>query len=72
MPSILMSENRKILKYLNKNGFDNIELTLYIMKDDATWLQVLELEQYFINNLKPNLNVDLIAGGYCCLSCTYV
>ena len=27
-------------------------------------IEVLELEQYYINELNPNLNVDLIAGGY--------
>ena len=30
---------------------------------NATWEQVIELEQYFIDILSPNLNVDLVAGG---------
>jgi hypothetical protein len=55
--------NRRVLKYLKQKGFNNIELTLYIMKANTTWLEVLELEQYFIINLMPNLNMHLIVGG---------
>jgi hypothetical protein len=66
MPSTLKNGKRKIEKYLNQNGFDNIELIIYIMNSDSTRTQILELEQYFIDKLKPNLNVclSLSAGDY--------
>lgn len=64
MPSILKNSERKVLRYFNKYGFNNVELTLLIMEPSNNWLEVLELEQYFLNYLMPNLNVDFIAGGY--------
>jgi hypothetical protein len=33
------------------------------MNEKATLEQVVELEQYFIDTLKPNLNVDLVASS---------
>jgi hypothetical protein len=64
MPSILARTDRKVLRYFNKYGFNNVKLTLFIMDSTSSWEQVLELEQYFIDTLLPNLNVDLVAGGY--------
>ena len=63
MPSILKTKARRVLRYLNKHGFSNIKLTIYIMKDNSSLEQVVELEQHFIDCLKPNLNVDLVASG---------
>src|ERR1700723_546337 len=65
MPSILAKADRRVLRYFNKSGFSNIKLTLFILDSntslqftDETWKQVLELEQYYIDSLSPNLNVD--------------
>src|SRR3954466_16262582 len=63
MPSILKTKARRVLRYLNKHGFSNIKLTIYIMKDNSSLDQVVELEQHFIDSLKPNLNIDLVASG---------
>jgi hypothetical protein len=65
MPSILKSKERRVLRYLNKYGFTNIKLTIYIMEGTPSLKleTVVELEQYFINSLKPNLNVDLVASS---------
>ena len=63
MPSILKSKARRVLRYLNKHGFSNIKLTIYIMKDTSSLEQVVELEQYYIDSMKPSLNVDLVASG---------
>lgn len=64
MPSILAKADRKVLRYFNKYGFSNVKLTLFILEPTATWSEVIELEQYFIDLLSPTLNVDLVAGGY--------
>ena len=64
MPSILNSKARRVLHYLNKYGFSNIYLTIYIMNEDSSFNQVVELEQHLIDSLKPNLNVDLVARGF--------
>uniref|UniRef100_UPI00315D7969 GIY endonuclease n=1 Tax=Alternaria tenuissima TaxID=119927 RepID=UPI00315D7969 len=64
MPSILAKADRRVLRYFNKYGFSNVKLTLFILDSNSTWEQVLELEQYYIDNLSPNLNVELVAGGY--------
>jgi hypothetical protein len=63
MPSILKTKARRVLRYFNKHGFTDIKLTIYIMDEKSSLEQVVELEQYFIDTLKPNLNVDLTASG---------
>jgi hypothetical protein len=63
MPSILKTKAGRVIRYLNKHGFNNIKLTIYIMEDKSKLEQVVELEQYFIDNIKPNLNVDLVASS---------
>jgi hypothetical protein len=63
MPSILNTKARYVLKYFNKYGFNNVRLTILILKSDATVVEAVEMEQYYINTLKPNLNIDLVASG---------
>lgn len=63
LPSILKTKERRVLRYLNKYGFSEIMLTIFIVDEKASLEQVVELEQYFIDTLKPNLNVDLVASG---------
>ena len=63
MPSILKTKARRVLRYLNKHGFNNMKLTISIMDEKSSLEQVIGLEQHFINSLKPNLNVDLIASS---------
>jgi hypothetical protein len=63
MPSILKTKARRVLRYLNKHGFNDMKLTIYIMDEKSTLEQVVELVQHFIDNLKPNLNVDLLASS---------
>lgn len=63
MPSILNTKARHVLKYFNKYGFNNVRLTILILKSDATVVEAVEMEQYYIDTLKPNLNIDLVASG---------
>lgn len=63
MPSILNTKTRKVLRYLNKHGFNDIKLTIYIMNIQSSLHEIITLEQHFIDTLKPNLNVDLIANS---------
>jgi Cytochrome C and Quinol oxidase polypeptide I/GIY-YIG catalytic domain/NUMOD1 domain len=63
MPSILKTKEKRVLRYLNKYGFTNIKLTVYILNNLVNLKEVIELEQHFIDSLKPNLNVDLVANG---------
>lgn len=63
MPSILKTKARRVLRYLNKHGFGDLNLTIYIMDSSASLEQLIELEQYYIDSLKPNLNVDLVASS---------
>jgi len=64
MPSILETKARRVLRFFNKYGFSNIKLTIYIMNENSSLEQVVELEQHFMNTLKPNLNVDPVASSY--------
>lgn len=63
MPSILNTKAGRVLRHLNKHGFNNIKLTLYIMNIESSLEQIINLEQYFIDTLKPSLNVDLVASS---------
>jgi len=63
MPSILKTKVRRVLRHFNKHGFDGINLTIYIMDAASSLDEVVALEQHFINKLKPDLNVDLVASG---------
>ncbi len=66
MPSILKTKARRVLRYFNKHGFNNANLTIYIIDEKSSIDEVVKLEQYFIDMLNPNLNVDLVAtsSGY--------
>ena len=57
MPSSLAKSDRRVLRYFHKYGFKNVDLTLYIMDPKATSQMAIELEQYFIDILSPDLNV---------------
>ena len=63
MPSILKTKARKFIRYLNKHGFSNLKLTIYVMDIKSNLDQVIALEQHFIDTLNPKLNVDLIAAS---------
>ena len=63
MPSILKTKARRVLRYFNKYGFNNANLTIYIMDENASLDEVVKLEQHFIDTLKPSLNVDLVASS---------
>lgn len=63
MSSILNTKARRVLIYLNKHGFDNINLTVYIMEIKSDLSHIIALEQYLTHTLKPNLNVDLVASS---------
>ena len=64
MPSILKTKVRRVLRHLNKHGFSDIKLTIYIMDIESSIDKLVALEQHFIDTLKPNLNVDLVATSH--------
>ena len=63
MPSILQTKARRVLRYFNKHGFQDTNLTIYIMDENSSLDDVVSLEQHFIDTLKPSLNVDLVASS---------
>jgi hypothetical protein len=63
MPSIVSAGERRVYRYFLKYGYDNVQLTLYILPNSSTPTQVTQLEQYYIDKLLPDLNVDPVAGG---------
>lgn len=63
MPSILQTKARRVLRYFNKHGFKDTNLTIYIMDENSSLDEVVSLEQHFIDTLKPSLNVDLVASS---------
>lgn len=67
MPSILKKGDRRVLRYFHKYGTrqrTNVTLTLLIM--DSTSDMAVQLEQYCMDTLLPDLNVDPVAcsSGY--------
>lgn len=63
MPSILKTKAGRVLHPFNKHGFNDMRLTIYIVDENSNLQQVVELEQYLIDSVNPNLNVDLIASS---------
>lgn len=69
MPSIINVGNRRVYRYLRTHGHENLHLilfTFYPAGPDGKgthFTDAIELEQYFIDLLQPDLNVDLVAGG---------
>ena len=63
MPSILNTKARRVIRHLNKHGFNDIKLTVYIMDIRSSLNKIVSLEQHFIDTLKPSLNVDLVASS---------
>ena len=63
MPSILNTKARRVLRHLNKHGFNDIKLTIYIMNIESSLDEIVSLEQHFIDTLKPSLNVNLVASS---------
>lgn len=54
----------RFLKFFNKYGPDNFNLIVYLLDNYNNIDDLLVLKQYFIDKLKPNLNVDLIGSGF--------
>lgn len=64
MPSILNKADRRVLRYFRKYGWNqNVTLTLLIIESGSTSNIAVELEQFCMDTLKPNLNVDLVASS---------
>lgn len=66
MPSILNTKALRVLRCLNKHGFYDIKLTIYILKDTYKLEEVVVLEQHILDCFKPKIYVDLVAtsSGY--------
>ena len=68
MPSILSKADRRVLRYFNKYGFKDVKLSLYILDDNASIEDVLNLEKYYIDYFRPTekdnlLNIETIPGS---------
>lgn len=62
-PSIISGGDRRVYRYFTKYGYKDLTLTLFILPLSSTVVEIIQLEQFMIENLRPDLNVDLIAGG---------
>lgn len=63
MPSILKKGDRRVLRYFHKYGFKDVTLTLLIMDPNSTSDIAVQLEQYCMDTLLPDLNVDPVASS---------
>lgn len=60
---ILKKGDRRVLRYFNKYGFTNVTLTLLVMDSNSTSEIAVQLEQYCMDTLLPDLNVDPVASS---------
>ncbi len=62
MPSILSKADRRVLRYFNKYGFKDVKLSLYILDNDASIEDVLNLEKFYIDSFPKDslLNIETI------------
>jgi hypothetical protein len=63
MPSILSKADRYVLRYFRKHGFQNVTLVMLILEPGSTAEMAVALEQYCMDTLSPNLNVDMVASS---------
>ena len=65
MPSILTKADRRVLRYLNKYGFKDVILSLYILEDKASIEELLYWEKYYIETYskKSLLNIETVPGS---------
>jgi hypothetical protein len=49
LPSILSKADRRVLRSLNKYGFKDLKLSLYILDDNASIEFVFKIENYYID-----------------------
>lgn len=63
IPSILGKADRRVLRYFRKYGFEGVTLTLLILPKGSTSDIAVKLEQYCMDLLSPDLNVDLVASS---------
>lgn len=62
MPSILSKADSRVLRYFNKYGFKDVKLYLYILDNEASLKDVLNLEKYFLDSFPKDslLNIETI------------
>lgn len=60
---ILKKGDRRVLRYFHKYGFKDVTLTLLIMDPNSTSEMAVQLEQYCMDTLLPDLNVDPVASS---------
>lgn len=60
MPSILSKADRRVLRYFNKYGFKDVKLSLYILDDNVSIEDILNLEKYYIDYFPKDslLNIE--------------
>jgi hypothetical protein len=60
MPSILSKADRRVLRYFNKYGFKDVKLSLYLLDNNASIEDVLNLEKYYIDSFPKEslLNIE--------------
>jgi hypothetical protein len=46
---------RYVLRYFRKHGFKGVSVTLFVMEPNVTKQMVIEMEQYFLDTIKPTL-----------------
>lgn len=61
MPSILIKADRRVLRYFNKYGFKNVKLLIYILEDNASIEDILNLEKFHIDSFSKDslLNIEI-------------
>jgi len=62
-PSIVASGTRYIYRALYKWGMINFTLTIHILPTESDLSTVLQLEQHYIDTLKPAYNILKVAGS---------
>jgi hypothetical protein len=62
MPSILSKADRRVLRYFKKYGFKDVKLSLYLLNNNASIEDVLNLEKYHIDSFPKEslLNIETV------------
>ena len=60
MPSILKTKARRVLRYFNKHGFDNTNLTIYMVDENSTLDDIVVPQSVLRDNFSNIENAHLV------------
>lgn len=56
-PSVICAGDGRIYNYFQQYGYENLTLIFFILPPCTTMIEIIQLEQFIIENLEPEMNI---------------